>query len=217
MSEQTTKEQPRSPSTQADERAAKRTKLDESNESTEDKAPASVEPPVEQPSSGSSAEASVAVSSDPQTEALKSLPASVRTEVENIFTSGKCRKDEIESCCIDSLRDFSEEQAMAIVKKFQEADLSTVRSKTAFFIGILKRFRKGQGGAGGPPRQGGFDQSQYMNMAYAAMGMGNPLGMMPQANPAMSANPAESAEREQALNTLPPTVCPCDVFAAFVL
>ena len=40
------------------------------------------------------------------------------------------------------LRDFSEPIAIEIATKFLEADMSQIRNKTGFFIGILKRYRQ---------------------------------------------------------------------------
>jgi hypothetical protein len=188
-----------------DERSSKRTKLDEPAETEAEtaKETETVETSKAQEEAASVAasvaavSASVAVSSDPSDVALAQIPLTVRAVLENIFASGSCQKHELEACCIDSLKDFTEEEAMAIVMKFQDADLGTVRSKTAFFIGILKRFRRDK--ASKP--QGGYGQA--MNNMMGMMGAGNPMAAM---QAAANANPAESAEREQALNNLPATV-----------
>jgi hypothetical protein len=41
-------------------------------------------------------------------------------------------------------RDFDEGLQCAIVERYMAANLSTVRSKTAYFIGILKQARTGK-------------------------------------------------------------------------
>ena len=72
--------------------------------------------------------------------AMGQLPMTVRYKMELLFATGRVFREEIETCCIESLRDFDEQSACEIVDKFAEADFQTIKSKTAFFIGILKRY-----------------------------------------------------------------------------
>ena len=68
-------------------------------------------------------------------------------------------------------------QAHEIVDKFFEADMSTIRNKTAYFIGVLKRYRgpnsQASGGAqpagGVQPAAAVPDWSAYANMFQANM------------------------------------------------
>ena len=72
---------------------------------------------------------------------FQNLPQAVKTKFQNIFATGQCSEADIESCVYDSLADFTEDIMNTIVDSFAAADLNSVRSKTAFFIGILKKHR----------------------------------------------------------------------------
>jgi hypothetical protein len=87
--------------------------------------------------------------------AMGNLSPAIQQKLSALFDSGKCPRQDLESCCIDSLKDFTEDVSIQIIDKFLEADLSTIRSKTAFFIGILKRFRKDKQSGGGATGGGG--------------------------------------------------------------
>ena len=87
---------------------------------------------------------------------MNRLPYSVRQRIELLYAAldgaygGNARKD-IAPCCIDSLKDFDEVTCCDIIDKLNQADWSTVRNRTAFFIGVLKRYRANpsMGGGGG--------------------------------------------------------------------
>ena len=67
----------------------------------------------------------------------------------------------MEGRAITQLMELSEDQAAEAVEKFSAADLDTIRSKTGFLMGIIKRvreegrFRGGGGGGGGYGGGGG--------------------------------------------------------------
>jgi len=87
--------------------------------------------------------------------ALDSLAEPIKVKMTNMFNMGFCSMSDLEPCCIDSLKDFSEQTAIEIIDKFMEADMSTIRNKTAYFIGVLKRYRTPGGGGGGGGGKGG--------------------------------------------------------------
>mmetsp|Transcript_9623 Transcript_9623/g.13336 ORF Transcript_9623/g.13336 Transcript_9623/m.13336 type:complete len:415 (-) Transcript_9623:550-1794(-) len=81
-----------------------------------------------------------------QAQSIALLTPAVRDAVETIFTIHGVRRYEMEPCCFESLRDFSEPIALSIVNEFRNADMNTLRDKTAYFCSILKRYRsQGQG------------------------------------------------------------------------
>jgi hypothetical protein len=75
-----------------------------------------------------------------------SLPPSIQYKFQELFNSGMLRPGEIEDSVFDSLKDFDEVTAMTMVDSFARTNLATVRNKTAFFIGILKRNRQARAG-----------------------------------------------------------------------
>eukprot|EP00947_MAST-08B_sp_MAST-8B-sp1_P003407 g3407.t1 len=64
-----------------------------------------------------------------------------RDQLRELYASGQVLARDLEVGTIESLKDFTEEGQQEIVGKFREADMASLRSKTAFFIGILKRYR----------------------------------------------------------------------------
>eukprot|EP00301_Raphidiophrys_heterophryoidea_P024701 c8105_g1_i1.p1 GENE.c8105_g1_i1~~c8105_g1_i1.p1 ORF type:complete len:493 (-),score=95.95 c8105_g1_i1:1152-2501(-) len=135
-----------------------------------------------------SASKSNAPAVDRKDSAMASLTPAVRARVEAMFNSGKCGRDELETCCIDSLRDFPEDMALQIVDKFLETDIATVRSKTAFFIGILKRYRTNKS-------QPSMDPNSFPVMYAPSQQMGLSVGMLPFGY--------TDPDKERALSTLP--------------
>jgi len=80
------------------------------------------------------------------------VPGAARGKLEELFL--QVSRQDIEPCCFDSLKDFDERTCCEIVDKLLEADWATVRNKTGFFIGVLKRYRQAGGGEGG--NSGGY-------------------------------------------------------------
>ena len=76
-----------------------------------------------------------------QASSIASLAPAVRDAIEDIFRLDGVRRIEMEPCCFESLRDFAEPVALRIVRDFRNADMRTLRDKTAFFCSILKRYR----------------------------------------------------------------------------
>ena len=65
----------------------------------------------------------------------------VRDAVEDMFRSGDVHRSEMEPCCFESLRDFTDAVALKIIKDFRDADMHTLRNKTGFFCSLLKQHR----------------------------------------------------------------------------
>ena len=76
-----------------------------------------------------------------QASSIASLAPAVRDAIDDIFRLDGVRRVEMEPCCFESLRDFAEPVALRIVRDFRNADMRTLRDKTAFFCSILKRYR----------------------------------------------------------------------------
>uniref|UniRef100_A0A7S4PPQ6 Heterogeneous nuclear ribonucleoprotein Q acidic domain-containing protein n=1 Tax=Guillardia theta TaxID=55529 RepID=A0A7S4PPQ6_GUITH len=70
------------------------------------------------------------------------LIPSVQQKLDALFASGKCARSDIDSRCMEQLRALPEQYALEVVQKFNEADLSSIHSRSGFFMGIIKRFRE---------------------------------------------------------------------------
>eukprot|EP00281_Chroomonas_sp_CCMP1168_P026526 CAMPEP_0206228906 /NCGR_PEP_ID=MMETSP0047_2-20121206/9414_1 /ASSEMBLY_ACC=CAM_ASM_000192 /TAXON_ID=195065 /ORGANISM="Chroomonas mesostigmatica_cf, Strain CCMP1168" /LENGTH=394 /DNA_ID=CAMNT_0053652171 /DNA_START=2417 /DNA_END=3599 /DNA_ORIENTATION=+ len=84
--------------------------------------------------------------------AYSQLSYTIQTKLESLFSTGLISRTELDAKCYTELRYLSEQTANDIVDKFCEANLSEIRNKTAFFLGIVKRMKNERGGGGG----GGF-------------------------------------------------------------
>ncbi len=84
---------------------------------------------------------------------ISSLPYSIQGKFQHMFMTGRLRPDELDPKCYQQIGAFPEDMQINIVDRFDQADLNTVRNKTGFFLGILKRFRQDNPGAG---RSGGY-------------------------------------------------------------
>ena len=76
--------------------------------------------------------------SGPWPEGMK--PA-VREKLESLFASGRCRRDEIDLKIMQSLSEFPEAVGLQILSNFSDADMTSIRNKSAFLAGVMKRFR----------------------------------------------------------------------------
>ena len=69
------------------------------------------------------------------------MKPAVRARLEALFSAGKCRRDEIDLKILQSLSEFAEPAGLQIVSNFCEADMASIRNKSAFLAGVMKRFR----------------------------------------------------------------------------
>lgn len=121
-----------------------------------------------------------------------------QTAFQQIFVTGAVTADGIDDSVYSSLgKSFHDETAAEIVSQFGRADLTTVRNKTGFFIGILKSYRsKGVGLKSGPaparaaPAYGGYGQAAQSY--YGGAGAYNPYGQQAQP-PAATLDPYAQA------------------------
>ena len=84
--------------------------------------------------------------------AYSGLAYGIQAKIEGLFNSGLLQRNELDARCFMELRKLPEYTAVEVVDTFCESDLSDIRDKTAFFLGIVKRFqneRSGGGGGGG--------------------------------------------------------------------
>eukprot|EP01012_Entosiphon_sulcatum_P034182 TRINITY_DN4330_c0_g1_i1.p1 TRINITY_DN4330_c0_g1~~TRINITY_DN4330_c0_g1_i1.p1 ORF type:complete len:459 (-),score=89.25 TRINITY_DN4330_c0_g1_i1:574-1950(-) len=65
----------------------------------------------------------------------------VSAKLEGLYESGVLHRGELDNRIIESLAQFPPAQALAILSKLSEADLSTVVNKNGFMAGIMRRFR----------------------------------------------------------------------------
>jgi len=97
------------------------------------------------------------VASDPNltNQAYQGLAYQIQTKLENLFSTSLIQRAELDAKCFMELRQLPEHMAIEVVDKFCESNLSDIRNKTAFFLGIVKRFKNERGG-GVPPGGGGM-------------------------------------------------------------
>jgi hypothetical protein len=68
------------------------------------------------------------------------LKPGVKARLEMIFASGKVQREELDEKILSSLADLSETQGSEIVDHFAEANMETIRNKSAFLAGVLRRY-----------------------------------------------------------------------------
>ncbi len=89
------------------------------------------------------------------THSLDMLPRPLRTVFLRLMDEGRLRKGDLESRVATTLRDLPLDLALAAVDRYAAAHLESVRSKTGFMIGIVRRIsdeaRAASGGRGPPP------------------------------------------------------------------
>lgn len=101
-----------------------------------------------------------------------------QNEFNMIFQCGKCAMADIDDSVYKSLADFHDITSQEIASGFGRADLSSVRNKTGFIIGILKNYRKKGIGLkrGGPPPQPAGVYGAYAAPQQAYYGSYDPYG-----------------------------------------
>lgn len=76
---------------------------------------------------------------------LDDLPRSVRKAFEALEADGRLRKGDLESRVAHALRDMPIDLAVTCVERYGQSSLDNIRSKTGFFMGIVRRIN-GTGG-----------------------------------------------------------------------
>jgi hypothetical protein len=71
----------------------------------------------------------------------ESMKPAVREKLESLFSSGRCRRDEIDLKIMQSIAEFPEAVGLQILSNFSDADMTSIRNKSAFLAGVMKRFR----------------------------------------------------------------------------
>lgn len=79
--------------------------------------------------------------SEISSEQADGLSPIVSAKLEGLYDSGVLHRGELDNRIIESLAQFPPAQALAILSKLSEADLSTVVNKNGFMAGIMRRFR----------------------------------------------------------------------------
>ncbi|KAK9827860.1 hypothetical protein WJX74_006442 [Apatococcus lobatus] len=110
---------------------------------------------------------------------LDILPRPVRYRLRDLLDDGRLTKEDVDMRMCKTLADMPSDLALEAVDKFAMASLDTVRSKTGFMMGIIKRVQadayaprySGRGGGGGYDRGyggggGGYGGSRYGGGGY---------------------------------------------------
>ena len=154
-----------------------------------------------------------------QAASIASLAPAVQDAINDIFRLDGVRRVEMEPCCFYNLIDFAAPVALRIVQDFRNANanMSTLRDKTAFFCSIIERYRTGLGATTGHRRVvGGMATAdplwqQHLIPHGEAFDRGHILGrlrMQPVAPYATSSPPGVTAK---AIERPRPSDRPCPV------
>jgi len=193
----------------AEEVSAKKVKVDtESTETAEQPSAAASSVEVEVEVQVEPTDVGAAPTSGSPKRSFDDLSEPVKQLFQDCFDSLKLTSNDLDTCVYDSLCDFSEEMQNEIVSSFCRSELTSIRNKTGYFIGILKQYRKnGKAQSGGgrhaPPQQApyavpfmGFPG--YPGYPAAAPGAAQ-SGPKATANGQMSALPASVQAKFQAM------------------
>eukprot|EP00854_Cymbomonas_tetramitiformis_P021612 gene21612-25995_t len=72
---------------------------------------------------------------------LSDLPRPIRYKLEDIVKERRIRATDIEGRAIAALKELPEDMAHEAIERFSAANLESIRTKTGFLIGIVKRIR----------------------------------------------------------------------------
>jgi hypothetical protein len=67
------------------------------------------------------------------------LKPGVKARLEMLFASGKVQRDELDLKILTTLADFNEMQGGEILDNFAEANTASIRNKSAFLAGVIRR------------------------------------------------------------------------------
>jgi hypothetical protein len=70
---------------------------------------------------------------------LDDLPRPVRKAFEALEAEGRLKKGDLESRVAQALRDLPVDLAVKCVERYGSSNLDGIRSKTGFFMGIVRR------------------------------------------------------------------------------
>eukprot|EP00516_Mucochytrium_quahogii_P007481 CAMPEP_0203745628 /NCGR_PEP_ID=MMETSP0098-20131031/1303_1 /ASSEMBLY_ACC=CAM_ASM_000208 /TAXON_ID=96639 /ORGANISM=" , Strain NY0313808BC1" /LENGTH=409 /DNA_ID=CAMNT_0050633459 /DNA_START=158 /DNA_END=1387 /DNA_ORIENTATION=- len=73
----------------------------------------------------------------------------VKKALEDGVRDGKIKDGDIDERCLLALAEFDKSVGLKIVESFLSSDLSNVRNMGGFFYGVIKRYRRSDGGGGG--------------------------------------------------------------------
>eukprot|EP00124_Ichthyophonus_hoferi_P003828 Ihof_evm5s361 gene=Ihof_evmTU5s361 len=65
----------------------------------------------------------------------------LKEKISYIYSKGQVTRNDLDKNVLESMRDFTPAVQVEILEKYAETDLNGIRSKTAFLVGILKRYR----------------------------------------------------------------------------
>ncbi|GMH34107.1 hypothetical protein BSKO_01941 [Bryopsis sp. KO-2023] len=117
---------------------------------------------------------------NPRIDSFEALDPEVRVKLRSMFDKGVIKEDELDNSVLIRLRDFPAEDAVECLEQFCKCDISKVRNKSAYIIGVIRRLRnKDQhpdnpyntagGAAGGGPNSTFLDKNVQvrLNMLFS--------------------------------------------------
>jgi hypothetical protein len=69
------------------------------------------------------------------------VSSAVNDQLNMMYASGRLQPGELDDRCLAQLNEFTDTEAIEILNMFNSADLARARNKSAFFTGVIKRFR----------------------------------------------------------------------------
>lgn len=109
---------------------------------------------------------------------ISAMPAGVRRKLDQIFSAGAVAKKDIEPRVLRELKEFGEHGACTILERYASKNLQNVRNKTAFLIGVIKRYRDEVRESGSALAAAPSAPTITITGAVPGMGMSGMLGNM---------------------------------------
>lgn len=95
-----------------------------------------------------------------------SLSQSVLKRIRQLEVDGFCREDEIDDRCRDLMSCISEADAIAAVDELQILDRGRIKNVSAYFMGVVKKYKKSNfPGDGGQLHDASYQQQQHSSTA----------------------------------------------------
>ena len=90
------------------------------------------------------------------------------------YASGVCRPGELDDRVLQGLAALQEADGIAALGEFMRSDMSKIRNKSAYFSGVISRFKEETGGGVGGGRHGALKSPSALNGAHFGQVLSSP-------------------------------------------